>query len=377
MKVVFLITSLGSGGAERVTVNLANYWAGKGWNITIATYTDNKNDFYLLHPNIERVSLNIYKESNNVFKAIFNNIVRIRRIRNFLKKQKPDVAIAMMTTSNVHLAVAGIGLGLPIIGSERIHPPMFPLGSSWELLRKWLYKYLTAVVALTHRSAVWLQNNTYAKHVVVIPNPIIWPLPYGVPILRPEDFIKKNKKILLSVGRLDKQKGFDLLLNAFAQLASSFPEWDTVIIGEGPERKALESLIKQLNLENRVFLIGRVGNITDWYNQSDIYILSSRFEGFPNTLVEAMAHGLPVIAFDCETGPAEIIRDKIDGLLVPSGDINKLTSTMASLMNDEKLRNNLSSKAIEVRTRFSIEKISSQWENLFENLGCICYRTTN
>ncbi len=174
-----------------------------------------------------------------------------------------------------------------------------------------------------------------------------------------------NKRVALAVGRLGEEKDFALLLMAFGSLASQNPEWDLIILGDGPEREDLEQLRDGLGLKGRVHLPGRVGNPGDWYVRADIYVMSSRFEGFPNTLLEAMAYGLPAVSFDCETGPADIIRHGIDGFLVPPSEgVEGLAWAMDTLMRDENMRQRMGKEAIAVRDRFSAQRIMAEWDEV-------------
>jgi glycosyltransferase involved in cell wall biosynthesis len=189
-------------------------------------------------------------------------------------------------------------------------------------------------------------------------------LPKSEPRLLPDSVIESQRRLLLAVGRLSEEKRFDFLLPAFANLAPANQSWDLVILGEGPLRQALETQVQALGLQGRVFLPGRAGNVGDWYRRADLYVMSSRFEGFPNTLGEAMAHGCAAVSFDCDTGPRDIIRHDVDGLLVPNGDTGALVDALACLMADDDLRQRLASRAIEVRQQFSLEKIAGMWEGL-------------
>lgn len=365
MRIMMLVHSLSMGGAERVTANLANYWAAKGWQVAVATLTSAESDFYALDPRVKRIPLNVAARSPNVFAAVSNNLRSLRAVRRLLKEWRPDVAIGMMTASNVYLALAAKGLPVRCIGSERVHPPRLPLGRVWERLRSISYGRLDAVVTLTERSAEWVKAHTSARSVVVIPNPIPWPLPFQEPIRDPAEVMREGRQICLAVGRLTRQKGFDLLIRAFSEIAPKFPAWDLVIVGEGELREDLEHQVQELGLQERVHLAGRVGNMGDWYKAADLYVMSSRFEGFPNTLVEALACGLPAISFDCETGPSDIIRHGIDGLLVPDGDVVALKTGLERLMADEGLRQRLALRATEARERFSLDRIGVLWERLF------------
>ena len=156
---------------------------------------------------------------------------------------------------------------------------------------------------------------------------------------------------------------------SFATLAKRYADWDLVILGEGPLRGALELQINALGLESRVYLPGGVGNVGDWYARADLYVMSSSFEGFPNTLVEAMAHGCAAVSYDCNTGPRDIIRDGEDGMLVnPVGDVAALTSALDQLMGDDERRERMAQKAVDVRERFSQASILAMWDELFDRV---------
>lgn len=368
-RLLIFISSLSSGGAERVTANLANYWAGKGWQVTVVTLSDRSCDFYQLDQTVHRIALGLAGESGNALVAVVNNLWRVLALRRVLRQVKPDVALAMMDKSNILLAMAAIGLsGLVAIGSEHTHPPQLPLSRLWEVLRRHWYGSLAAVAALTNESRDWLSSHTKVRRVAVIPNAVPWPLPRHSPLLMPQDILPPDRKILLAVGRLDEGKQFSLLIKVFAKLAPQHSEWNLVILGEGPLRNSLTQQVIQAGLEKRIYLAGIVGNVADWYNAGDLYVMSSRFEGFGNTLAEALAHGLPAVSFDCDTGPRDIIRHEIDGLLVPNGDEIALQQALSRLMAHEPLRRQFAAKAVEARERFSMEKIAGMWERLFEEL---------
>jgi glycosyltransferase involved in cell wall biosynthesis len=169
---------------------------------------------------------------------------------------------------------------------------------------------------------------------------------------------------IVAMGRLVRQKGFDLLIEAFARCAGQHPEWSLVILGEGEERSNLESLISAMGLQDRVRLAGKVPQPSHILGQADLFVLSSRFEGFPNALMEAMACKLAVISTDCPNGPRDIVRDGVDGLLIPPDDVNALAKGMDRLMANPMERQRLGAGATEVVKRFSIEKIMSMWDEL-------------
>lgn len=367
LNLLIFIHSLSSGGAERVTANLANYWAGKGWNITIVTMSGMEDDFYVLHPDIRRIVLELDTESANVFMATRNNLRRVYALRAVLRQEKPDVALGMMSTANCLLSMAASGTDVLAIGSERTYPPKSHLGRVWSWLRRGVYPRLSAVVVQTEKGAQWLRTHAGVCRAPVIPNPVFYPLVCHAPLVMPEQIMGANSEgnMLLAAGRLGQGKGFDRLLVAFSELAPVFPDWSLIILGEGACRNELENKVADLGLEKNVFLPGVVGNISEWYEAADLYVLTSIFEGFPNSLAEALAHGLPAISVDCETGPSEILRHDVDGLLVPQDDHVALVDALASLMSDKALRNRYATRAIEARERFALERVAMMWEELF------------
>ena len=366
MNLLFLIHSMSSGGAERVTANLANHWAEKGFSITIVTLAPQTKDFYDLHPTIKRITLDLAVDSKNIFNALINNGKRVFAIRQVLKQIKPQVAIGIMTSANVYLALARWRLSsIKVIGSEHVHPPQSSLGLFWEWLRHTSYRSLDHLTVLTAETQQWATQHVSAKKIAVIPNAIPYPLPIQDPVLTPQNYLNSQRHYLIAVGRLSEQKGFDYLIRAFQTISQLYLDWDLVIMGEGELRQVLEKQIANQNLEKRILMLGRVGNVGDWYAAADIYVMSSRYEGFGNTLAEAMAYGIPAISFDCDTGPRDIIRHGIDGLLVAPNDIAALVQAIKQLIEDESMRQKMSQQAIEVRRRFSMEKVIKQWEALF------------
>ncbi len=367
MKLLVFLHSLSSGGAERVAVNLSNHWAEKGWQVIIVTLAGRDRDFYALHPSIRRIALGLAADSGHPVAAMWNNYRRVQALRSVLRQVRPDMALAMMTRANILLALACRGLGIPAVGSERTHPPMRSMSRVWGGLRRHVYGQLDAVIALTRESADWLKVHTRAIRVPVIPNPVSCPLSRHEPIV-PPPAAREGVRHLLAVGRLVPEKGFEDLLAVFGGLAARFPEWRLTILGEGPERTRLEALGRELDIGDRLLMPGTVGNVSDWYEAADLYVMSSRFEGFPNTLVEALAHGLAVVSVDCDTGPRDIVRHEVDGLLVPRDRPEALGQALEYLMADEDRRRRLAARAVEARERFSLERIAGQWEALFEAL---------
>jgi glycosyltransferase involved in cell wall biosynthesis len=371
MRLLIYIHSLENGGAERVVANLANYWASLGWAVTVVTVAPQARDFYVLDAGVERRCLDLAGQGGGLLGGVVRTARRARALRRVLREVQPVVALSAMHTANVVLALAARGLpGVRTVGSEHNFPPKAPMGVIWETLRRHAYGHLHAVVALTHECAHWLERHSHARGVPVIPNPVVWPLSQHAPQVNPTISCAPGRQILLGAGRLSEEKNFATLIAIFARLAPAHPDWDLVILGEGAQRAALSAQVQASGLGQRVSLPGSVGNMGDWYARASLYAMCSHFEGFPNTLVEAMAYGLPAVSFDCDTGPRDIIRHGIDGVLVAPGDVDGMASALDTLMGDRRARARFAQRAVDARERFSMEKISRMWEAVFTPSTC-------
>lgn len=355
MKVTLVIGGMGMGGAERVMSILANYWTTHGWEVTLITLVDrSKPSFYPLDPQVKLVQLGVTGDSSNPAMAIIKIWQRVRVLRKAIIASAPDVAIGFMATSGVVSLLACWNLPIPVIVSKRIYPGMSEATKVWKLLMKWTYPFADLVVVLT-KSALAFYPPEKGYRAIVLPNPVI--LPPATAMLEP----LLPTPTLISVGRLAPQKGFDLLITAFAKIHANYPDWHLTILGEGESRAELEELRSQFQLTDKVHLPGKVTNVHDYLRQADIFVMSSRCEGFPNALCEAMACGLPVISTDCLSGPREIITDGVDGILVAPEDVEALAMGLDKLMSDPAKRQQLADAAPEILERFGIERVMNMW----------------
>ena len=365
MKILIFIHSMSSGGAERVTANLANEWAAAGHQVTVVTEQPMSADFYQLNANVHRVTLGTAGASIGFWEALLSNSRRIFALRKVARTQRPDIVISMMTQANVIATVATRGMRVPVIVSERTYPPQLPVSGLWSRLRALTYPLASRVAMLTAEGVDWLHQDIPRARGVVMPNPVTYPLVVNTPEVQPADVLAVDRKLLLAVGRMSEEKGFSGLIEAFASLTGQHPQWDLVVLGDGPLRPMLEQQIRAAGLSERVFTPGRAGNVGAWYERADLYVLSSRVEGFPNTLGEAMAHGCATVSFDCDTGPRDLIRHEVDGLLVEPGNLAALAQALGRLMQDEDLRAELAANAIDVRSRYSMRTVLDLWDELF------------
>lgn len=359
MNILLVISSLNGGGAERVISLMANYWANAGHRVTLVTLGGLGDDFYQLASSVARIGLDLLCESEHTLAALTNNLRCIFRLRKSIKEVRPDVVISFIDRTNVLTILATIGSPVPIIISERTDPRFSQIPRIWSWLRDFSYRYADVLVVQTFAVHKWAMSRFKDCRVEVIPNPVI--VPSGIRELSPS---RPLGKVVIAVGRLVRLKGFDVLIEAFSQCVASRPEWRLVILGEGPERGALEKLLRERNLADRVELPGRVQDVFPILSKTAFFVLSSRYEGFPNALIEAMACGLPVIATDCPSGPAEIITNGVDGVLVPIEDVHAMAEAMGRLMDSDELRAQLASAAVNIRKRLSIQEIMSKWGTL-------------
>lgn len=362
MRITLVISSLRRGGAERVMSLLAASWTEQGHEVTLLTLDHGEVSAYPIHPGVKHRSLGLEAESRYFLQGMFRNLRRISVLRRAIRESRPDIVISFIDMVNVLTVLATRGLGVPVIISERTSPLRRSIGPVWSRLRKLSYPYADMLVCLTRASLEGFQAMTKVRG-TVIPNPAVV-VKDGVSAQR----IHLTSNVLVAMGRLVPEKGFDWLLEAFAQIANGHPEWSLSIIGNGPLRAKLEEQTKALNLTNKVYFTGELSDPFPALCAADVFVLSSRFEGFPMALAEAMACGLPVVSFDCPEGPREVVRNGTDGILVPVGDVPALAAALDRLMSDPQERARLAARAPEVIQRFSRERVLSLWQQLFEEL---------
>ncbi|TEA77538.1 glycosyltransferase family 4 protein [Allopusillimonas ginsengisoli] len=361
---MIVIHSLAGGGAERVAADLGAFWVVRGYRVTVVTQEGADTDAYPLHESVTRHVLGTAGASASRVGGALANLRRVWRLRKLIRRERPSIVLGMMTTSSILAIIAARGQPCKVIATEHTHPPSQSLPDIWQRLRRWAYPQAATVVALTSGTAKWLEDNVPGSRLAVIPNAVRWPLQRAEPVVEPPP--RRGRFRLLAVGRLHPHKGFGVLIRAFEMIAPYFPNWDLVILGEGPLRDALQAQIDDAELSERITLVGRIGNVSDWYMQSDLYVLSSQFEGLSNTLIEAMASGLAPVAFDCDTGPREIIRNGIDGVLVrPVQDHEALAAHLSDMMAHPERREGYARRAVDVRDRFSMARVMALWEQLF------------
>jgi glycosyltransferase involved in cell wall biosynthesis len=364
MRIALAIPTLNGGGAEHVMSTMASYWAQHGHDIHLITHDRPENDFYPMDGRVVRHGFDISKPPRHVLDTVRHNIQRVTLPRACMKDIRPDAVISFTVRMNTQNLIALLGTKIPVIVSERNNPLAQRQPLPFDLLRRHLYPRASALVVQTEAARAWALGFMPHGKVHVIPNPV-FVRQGSMNTDMPE---QRGGLVACSAGRLIQGKGFDLLIRAFHGAARDRPEWSLLILGEGEDRTRLEGIIRELGIQDRVHMPGRVKNPSDYMASSKLFVLSSLHEGFPNALIEAMAVGLPVISTNCPFGPSEIVNDGVDGILVPSGDVQALSCAMEYLMVHEDVRNRLGERARVSSEKFSLETVMHRWESLLETI---------
>lgn len=360
MKILFAISTMQDGGAERTVANLANYFANQN-NEVIIMVLDNNESFYNLDVKIDYRKLDLYRDNKKVINKILRYKKIINKIRKLLKEERPDIMLSMNYKLLPIIIMANIFINIPIVCSERSNPYIYPSGLTWRYLRKILSIACDGYIFQTERAKKYFPLKTQSKS-VIIQNPISSQCELY------KDIYIGDKKQIVAVGRLNRVKGFDLLIKSFSRIADEIQDINLIIYGEGPERNNLTNLIEKLKLDNRVTLYGKSTDVLNEIKNSKMFILSSRNEGMPNSLMEAMAIGLPCISTKCELGPEELIENNINGLLVEVDDVEEMSQSILKLINDRRFAKILSKNALKIRETNSLKKISMEYYIYFQRV---------
>ncbi len=367
MRIAFVIPNLGPGGAERVATLLSNDWAARDHRVDLIVFDNDQTEpFHALDRNVAVHSLRAARHASGIFSRVSTNISRIKRLRSLLRRLQPEIVVAFMTEANVVALMASWGLPASVVISERNQPDRPGLGRLQRLARPLTYNRAAAIVMQTEKLAGWVRVRFRTQtHVIANPVALDKTRVAGPQSKEPAHGMHR----IASIGSLTKQKGFDILIESFASLAAKHKAWDLVIYGEGPQRPELEDLIEKRRLEGRVFLPGLTRDVTRALSEADLFVLPSRFEGFPNVLLEALSLRVPAIATRCPGASAEILGDGAYGELVPAGHVPALTEAIERLITKPELREAYAAKAHDALQDYELAKISGQWLKLFESIA--------
>lgn len=350
-RICFFIGNLNqSGGTERVASVIANELHKSGYKIHMLSLQCGNSHFFELAEGVE-----IQQLFSTVGRGILRLPLAIIKLRCYLQRNKIDILIDVESILALYALPAVIGLKTRHVCWEHFNYNVDLGKSSRRLARKLAARFADDVVTLTERDKqLWLANTACKANITAIPNPITIELPAVIN--------SHKEKLFLAVGRLTYQKGFDLLLQAWAQVAPLHPDWRLRIVGDGEDKGILEKLCRDFNIEASVEFVPKTNNIAVHYQKAAFFVMSSRFEGLPLVLIEAQAYGLPIISFDCDTGPTEIIKQGETGWLCEKNDGNSLSCAMLQALDlskdNYKKISNASVNNIKV---FSVDKILHKW----------------
>lgn len=364
LRIALIIPALSAGGAERVAATLCNRWAALRHDVHIVTFEqDGTPSHYDLDPRVRRHLLDLARHSRSSVEFVVMNLRRVTVLRAVLRRIAPDIAVSFMPEPNVIAILAGIGRPWPVVVSERVHPRFVTLRPIPAAMRRLTYPFADRVVAQTAGIAEYVARH-FGGRTAVLPNPI------DLDRFKPGTAARTPpaRQRIVSIGRLDRQKGFDLLIDAFAAIAARHPDWDLTIFGEGDQRAALEAQIAGHGLGGRVRLPGVTTAIASELQATDIYAHASRFEGYPNAIMEALACGCPVIATDSPGGARELLQDGRYGRLVPVEDVDALAHEMNVVMGDFNARATLRAQATCAVADLAVETIAQRWIDLFREV---------
>ena len=355
LRIDFIIGRMNSGGAQRVVANLSNFLINHEYEIRIITFMDD--EAYVLDKRIQRLRFHNRRIFRTVLATSFFSLIAFY----FKKKNRPDIISAHIGDIAFPAILISKLYGLKIIASEHSNH----VHQEQNLMRKvlWnnLYKRANAITVLTNYDLPFFMDRN--KNSVVMENPCSFePL---------QDNSKEREKVILSIGSLNRysDKGFDTMLKVAAKVLPNFPDWKLKIIGEGDKgKKELEALTNELNLNDQVDFLGFRNDVREIMQSSEIYVLTSKYEGLPMVLLEALSQKMACIAFDCVTGPSEIIQNNINGFLIEDQNSEEMSAKLKELIENDLLRQKFQQNSSEVLDKYSLESVGKKWIQLFESL---------
>lgn len=376
MKLMLLVSDMNSGGAERVAATLCNAWVARRDEVTlVATYSGRGGCAYALDRRVrliylaDVVAVTSGKRGANRGHGRAGYLGRLLALRRLIRETGPEVVTSLLTNVNIFAVIATFGLRIPLILGERVDP-VAERDSTWfwKVLRRFLYPLADIVTVQTLAGIGALRSCVpAARRIEAVPNPIPEQLfeTHGAPAGPGE------RRRLVAMGRLASQKQWHHLIDVFAAIAPSRPDVDLWIWGEGNLRAELERQVAGAGLAGRVFLPGRTASPWQEMAAADAFVLTSAYEGFPNVLLEAMALGLPCIAYDCPSGPREMSEDGRAAILVRLDDRTGLQRELDTLLADPAARQRLGKRAADsVKARYRLAAVLARWDEIISAARC-------
>lgn len=358
-RIILFISSLQKGGSERVMVNLAEYFQEQKYDVILVTQYQREKE-YCISPKIRRV----YSEPDESMLdggRIRNFCVRFRTLRKLWKTYKPDVILSFLGKNNLMAVAAAAFLPIKVAVSVRGEPTMEYQGKFMQFIAKTVFCFADGVILQTEQAGQFFPRAVQRKS-VILPNPLN-------PQFTERKVCADREDLIVAAGRLDENKNHVMLIHAFGRIAEEYPTVKLVIYGEGELRTKLEMLIAEKGLTDRISMPGNVNDIADRIGRARIFTLTSNTEGMPNSIMEAMALGIPVIATDCPCGgPATLIEHGVNGLLVPVGDAFALADAFRRIFEDREFEQKLRENARRITETLAPEQVNKKWEDYLNQL---------
>lgn len=342
------------GGTEKVCLLLANELYSKGYEISILSYNNGLKTTFKCNKNIKLFSLNMQNISGFISRKIKPYIA----LKNFLKKYPQDIIINVDVILCLYSIPMKLFYNIKNIGWEHFNFRVNNGTKNRDIARKIAAKYSDYIVVLTKSDLNEYKENLKLRTPITnIYNPSVENIIYNM----------KKKNYIMASGRLSYQKNFQELINIWIDISDKTKDWKLIILGSGEEEEELKSIIKEKNIEN-IKMMGYCKDICKYYAQSKIFVMTSRFEGFPMVLLEAQKYGLPIIAYDCFTGPSEIVINERNGYLIPLNNKILFKKAIIDLINSEEKIRIMSDNAKKDSNRFNLNKFIDSWINILENV---------
>ena len=356
-KLIFFDGTLGAGGAEKVISLLSNKLYSNGEKIEILLYYDSE-IFCQINPNIKIVKIEKETGSKNILK----NLLYMRKYI----KENAEIVISFIAIFNIYALLAMFGLKIPIIVSDRNDPRKIPKKKIWRIIRNFAYNFADGIVVQTRHNKEYFCKGVQNKSIVIY-NPVDLNDNYGIALHT------RKEKSIVSVGRLTEQKNQKLLIKAFSEVNRIYPDYTLIIYGDGPMRGDLERYVDELNLSSKVKFPGEIKNVHEAIKSAEMFVLTSKYEGMPNALIEAMCLGLPVISTRV-SGANELIENKKNGLLIDVGSVEQAKDAILLYLNDSELKNKCAINAVDVKGKLCIDEITNRWITYINGIKKVKYK---
>lgn len=360
MKLAFVLPNLSGGGAARVATILCNAWQASGEDVHLITFENSGAvPAYPVDDLIVRHQIGLERSPRNQVGMAINNLCRIATLRSELSRIKPSAVVSFLLESNVVAVLAARSAGIPVLISERNHPEHHKIAKAKLLMRKIVYPRATRLCVQTEDIRQWFLSNLGIDS-AVIPNPLAATTSVGA-VSGVTGTPNGRRKRMVSLGRLEPQKGADRLIDAFALVAHAVADWDLVIFGEGEQRADLEARIERHGLIDRITLPGVTSQPELELRVADLYVHPARYEGYPNAVIEALSAGLCVVATDCPGATRQILQGGEFGILVPNTDAQELATGIVEAVSDADRRHTFAAKAQLAVECLSAPAIAERW----------------